>query len=63
MVKLFATEMAQEVALDSMRIHGGYGYSYYRDAPLLIIGGGTNDLQRTLIALGLIKKYAIDDKG
>jgi alkylation response protein AidB-like acyl-CoA dehydrogenase len=70
MAKLFATEMAQEVALDSMRVHGGYGYAkdfpierFYRDAPLLIIGGGTNELQRILIARGLIKKYAIDDKG
>lgn len=66
MAKLFATEMAQEVALDSMRVHGGYGYAkdfpverYYRDAPLLIIGGGTNEIQRVLIAKGLIKKYEV----
>jgi alkylation response protein AidB-like acyl-CoA dehydrogenase len=66
MAKLFATETAQEIALDSMRIHGGYGYAkdlpverFYRDAPLLVIGGGTNELQRILIARGLIKKYAL----
>jgi alkylation response protein AidB-like acyl-CoA dehydrogenase len=61
MAKLFATETAQEVALESLRIHGGAGYSkdlrverYYRDAPLLIIGGGTNELQRLVIAKRLL---------
>ncbi len=67
MAKLFATEMAQEVALDSMRVHGGYGYAkdfaverYYRDAPLLIVGGGTNEIQKILIAKGLVEKYKVD---
>jgi alkylation response protein AidB-like acyl-CoA dehydrogenase len=64
MAKLFATETAQDVALEAMRIHGGAGYSkdlrverYYRDAPLLIIGGGTNELQRLVIAKRLVEKY------
>lgn len=63
MAKLFATETAHDVALDSMRIHGGYGYAkdlpverYYRDAPLFMIGGGTNELQRILIARGLLRE-------
>jgi alkylation response protein AidB-like acyl-CoA dehydrogenase len=69
MAKLFATETAQECSLDAMRIFGGNGYAkdfpverYYRDAPLLIIGGGTNELQRLIIARNLIKKYSIQEK-
>ena len=64
MAKLFATESAQEIALEALRIHGGAGYSkdfdverYYRDAPLLVIGGGTNELQRLIIARALVAKY------
>ena len=61
MAKLFASEVCAEVTLDAMRIHGGYGYSkefplerYYRDAPLMLIGEGTNDILRTVIAKSLI---------
>lgn len=63
MAKLFATETAQECALEAMRIHGGYGYSQefiverlYRDAPLLILGEGTNEIQQLLIARRLIEQ-------
>ena len=60
MAKLFASEVALEASLESMRVHGGYGYStefeverLYRDAPLMAIGEGTNDILRTVIAKGL----------
>lgn len=63
MAKYFATEAGQENALDAMRIFGGYGYSkeynierLYRDAPLLLIGEGTNELQRIIIAKQLIER-------
>ena len=64
MAKLFATEAAQENALDCMRIHGGYGYSveyrperYYRDAPLLLIGEGSNEIQQLIIARRLLERH------
>jgi alkylation response protein AidB-like acyl-CoA dehydrogenase len=63
MAKYFATEAAMDNALECMRIHGGYGYSteynverYYRDAPLLLIGEGTNEMQRIIIAKQLIER-------
>lgn len=62
MAKLFASEVAIKCSLESMRIHGGYGYSteleierLYRDAPLMAIGEGTNDIQRIVIAKGLLR--------
>jgi alkylation response protein AidB-like acyl-CoA dehydrogenase len=64
MAKLFATDTAAEVSYEAMRVLGGNGYSkdfpverYYRDAPLLVIGGGTNELQRLIIARNLLRKY------
>ena len=66
MAKLFASEAALKNALDAMRIHGAYGYSkeynierYYRDAPLLAIGEGTNELQRILIARQLVERNKV----
>ncbi len=66
MAKLFASEMCAEVTLDAMRIHGGYGYikdypleRYYRDAPLMIIGEGTNEIQRLVIARQLLQRYKL----
>ena len=65
MAKLFASEVCGEVTLEAMRIHGGYGYvkdypveRYYRDAPLMIIGEGTNEMQKLIIARRLLEKYA-----
>jgi len=64
MAKLFASETAFELATESMRIHGGMGYTtelpverYYRDAPLMIIGEGTNEIQRLVIARGLLQRW------
>jgi alkylation response protein AidB-like acyl-CoA dehydrogenase len=63
MAKLFASETCMQIALDAMRIFGGYGYSkeydverYFRDAPLMIIGEGTNEVQRDVIARQLIAR-------
>ena len=67
MAKLFASETAMEVALNAVRIHGGYGYSteydverYFRDAPLMIVGEGTNEIQRDVIAAQLVKRGGLD---
>ena len=67
MAKLFASEMCVKVTMDAMRIHGGYGYSkefiverLYRDAPLMIIGEGTSEIQKLVIAKNLFKKYSIN---
>ena len=64
MAKLFASEAAMEIALNALRIHGGYGYStefdverYFRDAPLMIVGEGTNEIQRNVIARQLVKRH------
>ena len=66
MAKLFATEVAQRCVEESMRIHGGYGYSkefeierLYRDNPLLLIGEGTNEIQRLIIARGLLRRHSL----
>ncbi len=63
MAKLFASETAMELASEAMRIHGGMGYTtempverYYRDAPLMVIGEGTNEIQRLVIARGLLAR-------
>ncbi|HEV1998768.1 MAG TPA: acyl-CoA dehydrogenase family protein, partial [Candidatus Dormibacteraeota bacterium] len=64
MAKLFASETCFEVATDALRVFGGYGYSkeypveqLYRDAPLLIIGEGTSEIQRIIIARRLLELY------
>ena len=66
MAKLFASETAMQIAIDAIRIHGGYGYStefdverYFRDAPLMIVGEGTNEIQRNVIARQLINRSAV----
>jgi isovaleryl-CoA dehydrogenase len=64
MAKLFASETAMQIALNAVRIHGGYGYStefdverYFRDAPLMIVGEGTNEIQRNVITRQLIARH------
>ncbi|EHI13985.1 acyl-CoA dehydrogenase family protein [Mycolicibacterium thermoresistibile] len=66
MAKLFASEVAMEIALNAVRIHGGYGYStefdverYFRDAPLMIVGEGTNEIQRNVIVSQLVARGGI----
>ncbi|KUN09802.1 acyl-CoA dehydrogenase [Streptomyces yokosukanensis] len=67
MAKLFASETAMQIALNAVRIHGGYGYStefdverYFRDAPLMIVGEGTNEIQRNIIARQLVERGGLD---
>jgi len=67
MAKLYASESAMQIALDAIRIHGGYGYStefdverYFRDAPLMIVGEGTNEIQRNVITRQLVKRGRVD---
>ena len=66
MAKLVASETAMQIALDAIRIHGGYGYStefdverYFRDAPLMIVGEGTNEIQRNVIARQLVTRGTV----
>lgn len=68
MAKFFASEMCMQVALDAMRIHGGYGYTqdlnverHFRDAPLMLIGEGTNEIQQLVIARNLLKNHPSGD--
>ncbi len=67
MAKLFASETAMQIALNAVRIHGGYGYStefdverYFRDAPLMIVGEGTDEIQRNVIASQLVRRGGLD---
>ncbi|BBJ46179.1 isovaleryl-CoA dehydrogenase [Streptomyces antimycoticus] len=67
MAKLFASETAMEITLNAVRIHGGYGYStefdverYFRDAPLMIVGEGTNEIQRNVITAQLVKRGGLE---
>jgi alkylation response protein AidB-like acyl-CoA dehydrogenase len=67
MAKLFCSETAMQVALDAVRVHGGYGYSteydverYFRDAPLMIVGEGTNEILKGVIAKQLVKRGGVD---
>ena len=69
MAKLFASETAMQVAVDAMRVHGGYGYSreldverYFRDAPLMVLGEGTNEIQRNVIVAQIIARDAVNEQ-
>jgi alkylation response protein AidB-like acyl-CoA dehydrogenase len=64
MAKLFASEACLQVTADAIKVHGGYGFSaefdverYYRDAPLMVVGEGTNDIQRNVIIRQLVDRY------
>jgi alkylation response protein AidB-like acyl-CoA dehydrogenase len=66
MAKLFASETCLRVTTDALRIHGGYGYSpeydverYFRDAPLMVVGEGTNEIQRQVIARQLVRRHPV----
>jgi alkylation response protein AidB-like acyl-CoA dehydrogenase len=66
MAKLFASEACQEICLKALRVHGGYGYSkeftverLYRDAPFLLIGEGTSEIQKLVVARRLLEKYKV----
>lgn len=66
MAKYYASEVAAEISLDAIRVHGGYGYStefnverYFRDAPLMIVGEGTNEIQLDVISKQLIGRNRI----
>lgn len=66
MAKLYSSEICAQVCFDSMRVHGGYGYTkdfvverLYRDAPLMVIGEGTNEIQRLIIARSLLKRFHV----
>jgi alkylation response protein AidB-like acyl-CoA dehydrogenase len=66
MAKLFASETALQITMDAIRVHGGYGYStefdverYFRDAPLMVVGEGTNEIQRNVIVRQLVHRNPI----
>jgi hypothetical protein len=66
MAKYLASEYCKEVVEDSFRIHGGYGYSkeyeierLYRDAPLLLVGEGTSEIQKLIVARGMLARYPL----